>query len=261
MPALMPGKGRRHWPATYRITLAYDGRKFHGYARQPGRVTVEGAIRSALASYFYHRPPALGVGGRTDRGVHAVGQVVSFRLAGPVPELELQDALDGVEGLSVLDVRRVPHWFHAGFSARSRSYVYLADKPPPVAIDRLRRQLTALLGRRCFSAFARHVPHGRSTERRLMRASVHWTSLDGQPRLRFDVQADGFLRRMVRVLVATSLTTAHEGRSDDALVALAASGNRAATSAPGPAEHLYLAAVHYDPEPVRHVAPPAQPRP
>ena len=249
---MQTGKAVTARPATYRVTLGYDGTQFSGYARQPDRCTVEGVLRSGLAPFLNGRRPALACGGRTDRGVHAIGQVVSFKLPGDVALAEIGARLDNQHpGLWIEDVRRAPSWFHAHFSARCRHYVYLAPAPPQTCPRRLQRQLDMLQGRRCFSAFARDTPAGQNTNKRLMRATVRAETIEGAPGLRFDLQADGFLRRMVRVLVATGLKSAHRDAPDDALAMLAERGERRATESPAPPDRLYLTAIRYDPEPVR----------
>lgn len=254
MPLGVTKKGFAARPGTYRVTLGYDGGQFAGFAQQPGLQTVEGVLRSALAPLVGGGRFGLAVGGRTDRGVHALGQVVSFKLRPPRPVTEVEAALAGVHpGVWIENVQRAPHWFHAHFSARTRHYVYLASASSAKGFDeagRLQRLLLPLLGRRCFTAFARDTPFGQSTERRLIRATVRQTLFDGQPKLQFDLVAESFLRRMVRVLVATALRSAHEGASDDHLVRLAAAGDRRATAHPAPPGALYLRTVSYGPEPV-----------
>ena len=248
---MVRGKGRSEAPATYRVTLGYDGSKFGGYARQPNETTVEGVLRTALSVLSPHEALALAVGGRTDRGVHATGQVVSFKLPASTPPRDIQDALTNAHpALWIDEIRWVPSWFHAHFCARSRHYVYLAPLDATLSVDVLQRQLGALVGRRCFHAFARDTPAGQDTHRRLTHASVRATTVDGQDVLRFDLSAESFLRRMVRVLVATALIAARQKRPD-ALVAIAAQKDRRLTAPAAPPGGLYLQSVRYDPEPPR----------
>ncbi len=250
MSAVVAMKEWPRGPATYRVTLGYDGSQFHGYAQQPEVPTVEAALRRALSPFESRLP--LAVAGRTDRGVHATGQVVSFKLRAAAPTAELIDALSHAHpSIWIDELRRVPRWFHAAFSARTRRYVYLAPAEPGICVVRLQRQLDGLVGgRRCFHAFARDTPPGRDTRRRLLEARVRTDVVHGQPQLRFDFCADGFLRRMVRVLVATALRSVHEGGQDDALVRLADTRDRRATARPASPTGLYLTAIAYDPAPV-----------
>lgn len=236
---------RRSAQQTYRATIAYEGRAFGGYARQPDLDTVEAALLEALASVA-PAPPTIAVAGRTDRGVSATGQVVSFRATGGL-EVMIQEAIDRVRpgALTCLEIRQVERRFHAQYSARARRYVYLHPPSPGLDVPRLDRMLGALQGRRCFGAFARDTPAGQSTVRSLLEARAREVQVDGQPMIRFDLLADAFLRRMVRVLVATAIREANAGSPDQALVELAAAGDRRATALPAPAEGLTLARVIY----------------
>jgi tRNA pseudouridine38-40 synthase len=233
------GRLRDH---TYRLELAYEGTAFAGYARQPGQHTVEGCLLEALAPLVTPLP-RLAVAGRTDKGVSALAQVVSFRVSAPLDLAELASRIDAAHpgALVLQDARVVPRWFHAQFSARARRYVYLLPDPDeahdPVRVDRL---LLALLGRRCFSAFARDTPPGKTTVRRLIEARARRAVHQGQAALRVDLLADAFLRKQVRVMVATALREAAAGAPDDALVTIAASADRTRSAPPAPAEGLVL---------------------
>lgn len=232
---------------TYRMTLAYDGTRFAGYARQPGLETVEGTLRRAIER-LGSAPKALAVAGRTDRGVSASGQVVSFRLPQSVPLAELQAVVDAQApgALACLDARVVPRAFHAAFSAKARRYVYLAPNPDHLRADHVQALLTPLLGRRCFSAFARDTRPGQSTVRTLHEVRVHGARFNEAPVLAIHLLADAFLRKMVRVLVATALREARQPAAPDRLVQLASSADRRATAWPAPPEPLFLTRVLYD---------------
>ncbi|MCK6552057.1 tRNA pseudouridine(38-40) synthase TruA, partial [Myxococcota bacterium] len=150
---------------TYRVELGYDGRAFAGFARQPGQGTVEGTLAAALAP-LVPELEGVSVGGRTDRGVSATHQVVSFWSRRALDVRAIHDALAPLDGVVVHDVRAVDRWFHAQYSARARRYVYEhpADGLDARAVDRL---LRPLVGTRCFSAFARDTPPGKTTVRRM----------------------------------------------------------------------------------------------
>ncbi|MEM7675440.1 MAG: hypothetical protein AAF449_05495, partial [Myxococcota bacterium] len=189
------------------------------------------------------------VGGRTDKGVHATGQVISFRLPPTSPSV-IKAAIEAAHpAIWVQSVKIVPSWFNARACARSRAYVYLMPSKPGLDVAPLQRQLDALCGRRCFFAFSRGTPKGQNTRRRLLRAVVRSTIVDEQPYLQFELEADRFLRRMVRLIVATAVANAANG--DRSLVEIARRQDRAATAAAAPPEGLYLRWVRYDPEPVR----------
>lgn len=228
---------------TYRVTLAYDGAHFAGYARQPGETTVEGCLYQGLAR-LADPLPHLAVAGRTDRGVSASGQVVSFRLRDRYPEVKIFSALDIHPQIALSEVRQVPRSFHAQFSALERHYSYLHPDIPDLDPRQVDRMLAALLGRRCFTAFARDTPKDQNTVRWLKQATCRRVGQDGATWLRFDFAADAFLRRQIRILVATALAEANK-KNDDALLQLAERRDRHLTAKAAPAEGLCLVKVVY----------------
>ncbi len=200
-----------------KLTLEYDGTGFRGWARQPGQRTVEGAVRDALAAVFPGWD-GLAVAGRTDTGVHALGQVASVDVAGGPPVEHAAEALNAAlpDDVAVISAEEAAPEFHARFSARSRAYRYriLARKTPaplearrllwwprPVHVDALAGAATLLAGEHDFRAFTPSETQHDSLSRNVLAAA--WRQ-DGD-RLEFTVEADSFLRHMVRTLVGTML--------------------------------------------------------
>jgi tRNA pseudouridine38-40 synthase len=203
--------------ATLKLTLEYDGTDFAGWAAQPGQRTVEGELRKALDSVFPGWS-GLGVAGRTDAGVHALGQVASFTgSTGPPPE-RTPVALNGVlpGDVAVVAAEETEDGFHARFSAKGRSYVYRIwrrETSSPferrrslwwartVDEDALAESAASLLGEHDFRAFTptetQHEVFVRVVEQ------AEWRR-DGDV-LEFRITADSFLRHMVRTLVGTML--------------------------------------------------------
>src|ERR1700722_12129661 len=109
----------------WKLVLAYDGTEFHGWQVQPDRVTVQGELRDALARVTGEKVLPQG-SGRTDAGVHALGQVASFALAAPIPEANLARALNRTlpASIRVLSAARVASGFHARHSAQAKTYEY-----------------------------------------------------------------------------------------------------------------------------------------
>jgi tRNA pseudouridine38-40 synthase len=198
-----------------RLTIEYDGTAFRGWARQPGERTVEGALREALDAVF----PSWGglaVAGRTDTGVHALGQVASLDAEGGPPVERAAEALNALlpDDVAVTGAEEAPADFHARFSARARSYryrIYRRSAPSPFEQRRswwfprpldegaLNAQAALLRGEHDFRAFTptetRHEVFVRVvSEARWERRGDH---------LDFEITADSFLRHMVRVLVGT----------------------------------------------------------
>lgn len=200
-----------------KLTLEYDGTGFDGWARQPVRPTIEGALRTALDSVLptWHD---LTVAGRTDAGVHASGQVVSLFAEGGPPTEHVAEALNRrlPPEVAVTESIEAPEDFNARFSARARAYRYeilnarvrsALDRralwyPRPLDIRRLQTAASLIVGKHDFRAFTPTETEHRTFERLVLAA--RWSG-DPGGRLTFRIVADGFLRHMVRTLVGTML--------------------------------------------------------
>ncbi len=243
-----------------KLTIEYDGTGFAGWARQPGKRTVEGVLQGALRTVLGERgldgqPLRLAVAGRTDRGVHAWGQVASYAHEAVDP-LRLNGLLP--DDVAVLAAEPAPGEFDARRDARSRSYCYrvLARRTRSVFERRrafwwtseLDRELLAecagaLRGRHDFTAFT-----PTETEHSHFRCEVlaaEWRS-DGDL-LEFWIEADMFLRHMNRVLVGTMLDVASGRRALEEFTSLLEGRARAHAGRTAPAHGLALARVSYGP--------------
>lgn len=202
-----------------RLVLEYDGRPFAGWAAQPGRRTIEGELSAALRVVL-RRDVDLVVAGRTDRGVHALGQVVSYQ--GPLPSLRSLNALLPSE-IAVTAALEAPRGFSARHDAISRSYRYrlwTRRAPSPFQAGRvlwwphrldepaLHACAAALVGDHDFRAFTPSQTKHRHFRRRILRAG--WRR-DGDL-LEFSIEADSFLRHMNRIVVGTMLEIAGGAR-------------------------------------------------
>ncbi len=238
-----------------KLTLEYDGTHFAGWAAQPGRRTVGSELERALGVVL-REPVALTVAGRTDKGVHALGQVVSY--PGPLPPLRSLNAVLPAE-IAVLAAEEAPDGFSARHDATSRSYLYrLLARPAPSPFERtrslwwphrideeaLRACATALRGRHDFTAFTPRETYHRHFEREILDTGWERTGPWGDI-LEFRIEADAFMRHMNRVLVGTMLEVASGRRTVGDFERLLQGRPRSDGGATAPPHALYLAGVRY----------------
>ena len=248
---------------TYRLTIAYDGTPFAGWAAQPGLRTVQGELEAALERIFGQSVP-LTVAGRTDAGVHAWGQVASLDLDVPPPD-ELAYRLSALlpAEIAVIDARPAAEGFDARRDARSRTYCYrvLASPvrdpfevghalwwPHPVDLKALERCATAVTGTHDFTAFTptdtEHVRFERHVELAEWRAHRLAEPLPGHL-LELWIEANAFMRHMVRVLVGTMLEVAGGRRPPEDFEALLQGAPRDHAGETATPHGLYLAGIRY----------------
>jgi len=241
---------------TVKLNIEYDGVGFRGWARQPGLRTVQGELETALAAIL-REPVELTVAGRTDTGVHALGQVASFQTSAEPPE-DLTRRLNGIgpDDLAVTAATVVADGFDARRDAKARSYRYrlLARSAPspfeqgkalwwPHKVDRdaLDACAAALLSTHDFTAFTPTQTDHVRFERDIHAAS--WQT-EGDI-LAFRITADAFMRNMVRVLVGTQLEVASGRRSVENFTQLLGGAPRTAAGDTAPPHGLYLESVRY----------------
>jgi len=242
---------------TLKLTLAYDGTRFVGWQRQAQGESIQGLLETTLAR-FEGAPVVVHGAGRTDAGVHALGQVASVRLTCAHDVATLTRALNAQlpEDIRVLSVEEAPPDFHARFSARSKIYEYRMRYAPiadPFArayewhvgsgldVDAMRMAAGALVGTHDFAAFRSVGSDTEGTVRTITRSCV----IEEGPRLTYVVQGNGFLRHMVRAIVGTLVEIGRGWRVAKDVEMLLARGERGAAGATGPPHGLFLVRVDY----------------
>jgi tRNA pseudouridine38-40 synthase len=235
-----------------RLTVAYDGTAFRGWARQPGDRTVEGVLGDALTR-VYGSYEGLAVAGRTDTGVHALANVVSLDVQGGPPPERAAEALNTVlpEDLAIVRAEQAADDFNARFSALSRSYRYRIWRrrerspfefnrslwyPRPLEVQRLSASAAMIVGEHDFRAFTPADTEHQVFVRVVEDARWH----DRGDVVELEITADSFLRHMVRTLVGTMLE-----RDPDDFVDLLAGAPRDHAGSTAAARGLYLVGVGY----------------
>lgn len=246
-------------PAVCRLVIAYDGSGFRGYAVQPEQRTVEGVLQKALRQIL-HQDLALTAAGRTDAGVHAWGQVVSFDATPGLEPDRLQTSLNKMLGpeLVVRTAELVAPGFDARRSARWRHYRYTIVNRPvadpflaatawwvstPLELSSLRLAADPFIGQRDFASFCRKPTTGSGSLVRRVLAS-HWTDL-GDGVLRYDVRATSFCWRMVRSMVGTMVEVGIGRRRPGDMLTVLRALDRTAAADPAPPHGLCLWEVGY----------------
>jgi tRNA pseudouridine38-40 synthase len=236
-----------------KLTLEYDGSGFRGWAAQPGLRTVEGEVRAALAE-VYPAWQSLAAAGRTDTGVHALGQVASVDVEGGPPAERSAEALNAVlpDDVAVLSAEEAASDFHARRSAESRSYRYRIFRrrihsplevrrswwfPKPIDEQALADSAELLVGEHDFRAFTPTETHHTVFLRNIIEA--RW--LEHGDLLELEITADSFLRHMVRTLVGAMV----ELPPDRIAQLLEGKGTRADAGTTAPPWGLYLERVQY----------------
>ena len=267
---------------TIRMTLAYDGTNYCGWQVQPNGVSLQEVVERAL-SQFTHEPVRVVASGRTDAGVHAVGQVVSFETTSTAPCRAFVQGLPIhlPDDVVVREASEAEAGFNARFDAKSKWYRYVIHnsviRSPFLRTNALWQRshlddeamgsaANVLVGTHDFRCFETNWPNRSSSVRTISRSQVSrlsswqvWDSdsgpdeaRDSEPRaetdlpfLCFDVEADGFLYNMVRAIVGTLIHVGRGRWTADDMRRIVEKGDRALAGETAPAHGLYLMRVDY----------------
>ena len=240
-----------------KLTLAYDGSRFVGWQRQVEGSSIQGLLEDALARLEGASVTVHGAG-RTDAGVHALGQVASVRLECAHQPAVVMRALNAQlpPDVRVLSAEARPDDFHARFSARSKRYRYRIDHgavadpferayawhvPGPLDVASMRDAAAVLVGSHDFAAFQSAGSGIRDTVRVITRSDLAAGRM-----LVYEIHGNGFLRHMVRAIVGTLVEVGRGRRSPGDVAALLAGGRRADAGRTAPPQGLFIVGVDYD---------------
>jgi len=260
----------------WKCVLSYDGTPYNGWQIQPSLPTVQGTLAAAIRHVTGETVLPQG-SGRTDTGVHALGQVMSFELTVPIPGENLHRALNRAlpASIRVLSVEAAEAGFHARHSARRKTYEYrifprsnypadrpcspmlapyVWDCPWPLDLSLLQLASYDIPGEHDFTSFAASDPDQATREQGAAAAAEprsnirridasHWSERDGLYIYR--VTGSGFLHHMVRNLVGTFVEIGAQRMPADAIPGLLAARNRSAAGPTAPARGLFLVQVEY----------------
>ncbi len=241
-----------------KLTLAYDGGHYHGWQRQRNGITIQGVIEDKIR-IMVGEPAKVFASGRTDAGVHALNQVCNFKTRSKLGPQIFKRGLNSLlpDDIVVRDAELVPIEFHARYSAKSKTYEYriLNRKDPdlfrrnylwhialPLDTKEMARCLSLLVGRHDFSSFMSSGSGNRDPHRSVLRAEIHDPE-DGL--LRLIIEADGFLRHMVRNIVGTVVETGLERGNFDGFKEIFESKDRRLAGTKAPPQGLFLTDVRY----------------
>jgi tRNA pseudouridine38-40 synthase len=265
----------------WKLTLAYDGTDFSGWQIQPGETTIQGELQAALGRVTGEAPLPQG-SGRTDAGVHALGQVASFALQAPIPPGNLARALNRTlpPSIRILEAIQAPEAFHARHSAVAKIYEYRVFRqticPPfldryvlacswPMAVDAMRKAAEHFEGDHDFLSFAAKDPDltsrgpsglepdqiaelpkiPRTTARTIFSSTWEQKRTETGEFLIYRVRGNGFLHHMVRNLVGTMLDVGRGRLRSEEIPEMLAARARSAAGPTAPARGLFLHSVEY----------------
>ncbi len=242
---------------TLKLTIAYDGTGYHGWQIQPNAMTVQERLEGAARKFSGVRS-LLDGSGRTDAGVHAWGQVVSWVYSGDLPVERIQAALNSLlpSDIGVRRVEDVVSSFHARKSSRVKTYLYIIDNGlvanpllrryswhirQPLNLAAMAQATEFLVGRHDFLSFKAADANTISNQRTIIQA--RW--LQRGPYLLFFIKGDGFLKNMVRIIVGTLVEFGRGKYCPQKMEEIIAARNRISAGITAPAQGLVLRSVDY----------------
>jgi tRNA pseudouridine38-40 synthase len=244
----------------YKATIAYDGTNFHGFQTQPDRRTVQEEIEKTLARMNNGQTISVFGSGRTDAGVHALGQVIHFDYPDNRPLEKIRFALDTQTpaDIAVKKVELVSDDFHARYNVVAKTYQFHVDIgkprspfrrfyasyfPYPIDLEKIQRAMQDFLGTHDFTSFCASGSSVDDKVRTIYEASV--TINEAGDELIFTFHGNGFLYKMIRILVGTLLKIGNNRLDETSIPAIIAAKDRNLAGPTAHPEGLYLVKVDY----------------
>jgi len=242
----------------FKITIEYDGTSYHGWQRQQNEHTIQGEIEKALLT-MTGKKTVLTASGRTDAGVHALGQVANFHCDTDLSSQTFQNGLNSLtrDDIVIISCDIVDESFHSRFDTKSKTYNYrILNRDLPAAINRqyawfIRKKLDLdamglsvrhIIGTHDFKAFEGTGSPRSHTTRRVFKAEI---AEQGNGLIVFEIKADGFLRFMVRNIVGTLVAVGLGKITSDGFKKILLSKDRSTAGATAPSNGLFLMNVKY----------------
>lgn len=242
---------------TFKLVVEYDGTGYAGWQRQPGQRTVQAELEDAIQKITHTHIAVIGAG-RTDAGVHAQGQVVSFRADKPLTPRDWRRALNAhlPPDISVQAAESVSDDFHARYSAKTKQYEYRIlhqpDRPAlernrawhiygPLDLDLMRQAAACLVGKQDFASFQGHPTDTKDTICNVQRLEL----VQEGPLIRVRFVGDRFLKQMVRSIVGTLVEIGQGKRPPQAMKDILAAKDRRSAGYTAPPQGLHLVRVDY----------------
>ena len=252
------GRGKRGLNR-YALLVQYDGTSFNGWQFQDNGRTIQEEFEKAI-SILSKENVRVTASGRTDAGVHALGQVVHFDLENGIPLRRICISLNGIlpSDLSVKNVFKVDQNFHSRFSAVQREYIYIIYRYPvlnpfmrykamwinhPFEAEYIRKVTSYLIGEKDFTSFCKKISKNNGTVRKI--ESIDVTEQDELIKIRF--RANAFLHNMIRIIIGTTVQMYRERRDPEYITQILDALDRTASGFTAPPCGLYLNKIIYDP--------------
>ena len=245
----------------YKAIIAYDGTNFNGFQKQPNGRTVQEEIEKTLTNMANGKEITVFGSGRTDAGVHAMGQVIHFDYPEERPLERMRFALDtqSPEDIAVKEVAIVSEYFHARYLVKEKTYQFRVDIgkprspfrrhyasyfPYPIDVEKIQRALPDLLGTHDFTSFCASGSSIEDKVRTIYEAKMEVNETGDE--LLFTFRGNGFLYKMIRILVGTLLKIGNGRLAEDSIPEIIAKKDRNAAGPTAHPEGLYLYEVKYE---------------